>query len=571
MVIPRAATHNDYHHLRQASSGSALSALRSSTHNITRLMAFMLRCDRLWLPLWILACLMLATVFAPMLPSMIGSAQDIAILREAMSNPAMVAMCGIIYGESYTYGVMYAQFMLVFSALLVAAMNILFVVRHTRKDEEEGRLEMLVALPVGKNANLLATLTLSFAGNLLIALISGTIIAAFGVEGMGAFGSLLFGAALGVSGFIFAAITALITQVAASSRATLGIAFALLGATYLLRAVGDVAAGNVSVDAGVDAELFALISPFGLIERCHLFVDNHSWPLLVLFAASLVLAALAFILNAWRDSGAGLIAPCAGRAHASALLRGPWSLAWRLVRGTLIAWVLIVFIIAVAYGSVFGDMSLFYESNDLYRLMIGTAGVSGAADLMDPVVALLMLIMAVISAVPVVLVVVRLKSEEKRKRLELFYSGAVSRVYTLGGYALIALLLAFVLQLTTALGMWAAAWMSMDNPITLGLMLKTALNYLPAVLFMVGLAVFLVGALPQATVLTWLLLAYTFFAVYMGSLLGLPEWTTKLTPFGILPRYPVDDFEPTLAGVLCIVAIALAAIGLVAYRRRDLE
>jgi ABC-2 type transport system permease protein len=522
-------------------------------------MAFMLHRDRLWLPLWILGCFSLATFFAPLLPDMAGGEQEIAILREAMANPAMIAICGVIYGDTYTYGVMYSQFMLVFSAVLVAAMNILFVVRHTRKDEEEGRLEMLVALPVGRSASLLATLKLSFCLNLLIALLAGSTLAAFGVEDMGVAGSLLFGAALGACGLVFAAVTALIAQVAASSRATTGIAFALLGALYLLRAAGDVSA---------DAELCALISPFGLIERCHLFVDNHLWPLFVLLVASLALLACAFVLNARRDSGAGLIAPRTGRAHASTLLRGPWSLAWRLVRGTVIAWALIVFILAASYGSVFGDMTLFYESNDLYRLIIGT--MSDGESLMDPVISMLMLIMAVTSAVPVALVVFRLKSEEKRGRLEQFYSGAVSRTYTLAGYTLIALALAVVLQLLTALGMWSAAWYSMDDPISLELMLKTALNYLPAVLFIAGLAAFLVGVLPQATSFVWFLLVYTFFAVYLGSLIDLPEWLIRFTPFSALPRYPIESFEPAAALTLCAATLALTAIGLIAYRKRDL-
>jgi ABC-2 type transport system permease protein len=199
--------------------------------------------------------------------------------------------------------------------------------------------------------------------------------------------------------------------------------------------------------------------------------------------------------------------------------------------------------------------------------MIG--GMDGGTDLMDPVIAMLMLIMAAISAVPVALVVFRLKGEEGRGRLEHVYSGAVSRVRTLAGYTLIALLLAVVLQVLTALGMWGAAWYSMDEPISFGLMLGAALNYLPAVLSIAGLAAFLVGALPRATAFVWLLLVYTFFAVYLGSLIELPEWAVKLTPFNALARYPAEGFEPAPVVALCVATLALTTIALITYRRRD--
>ncbi|MDR2106277.1 MAG: hypothetical protein LBP24_02590 [Coriobacteriales bacterium] len=535
-------------------------------HNAVGLIGFILRRDRLWLVLWTLGCLTLATSFAPLLPEMVGDVQSMEVLRETMRNPAMVAICGIAYGDAYTWGVMYSQFMLIWSAVLVAAMNILFVVRHTRTDEEEGRLEILGALPVGRGANLLAVLAVAFGFDLVIALASGAGIAAFGIEDMGITGSLLFGAAIGACGLFFAVITALFAQLATTSRVSAGLSFTALGAAYLLRAAGDVGSGAGS-DAG--SELLSLISPLGLIERCHLFVDDRAWPLLALLAAVLVPAGAAFALNARRDSGAGLIAPRAGRARASVLLSGALGLAWRLTRGTVLAWVLVVFTLAASYGSIFGDMTSFFESNDLYRLMAGSLE-GGTGDLMDPILSMLALIMSAIAAVPAVLVVLRLKGEERRGRLEHLLSCAVPRTRLLAGYVLIAVLLAFVLQMMIALGTWSTAVMVMDDPIALGLMVKIALNYLPAVLFFVGLAALLVGAAPRASVLVWLLLGYSFLMVYVGSLLNLPTWAQEGTPFGVLPRYPVEATEPAVAIALCAGAAALTCIGLFAYRARNI-
>lgn len=76
-----------------------------------------------------------------------------------MRNPAVTAMFGHGYGlDNYTFGAIMAHQMLLFTALAVAIMSILTVIRHTRGDEDSGRIEMLRSLPVGRLSNLSATL-----------------------------------------------------------------------------------------------------------------------------------------------------------------------------------------------------------------------------------------------------------------------------------------------------------------------------------------------------------------------------------------------------------------------------
>jgi polyether ionophore transport system permease protein len=54
-----------------------------------------------------------------------------------------------------------------------------------------------------------------------------------------------------------------------------------------------------------------------------------------------------------------------------------------------------------------------------------------------------------------------------------------------------------------------------------------------------------------------------------AQLLSLPDWVVKLSPFKHVPAMPADDFAlgPLLA--LTAVAVALSAVGLVGFRRRD--
>src|SRR5690606_30753103 len=102
------------------------------------------------------------------------SEQERQVMAETMKNPAMTAMVGIGYGiDDYTIGAMMAHQMLLITAIVIGIMNILFVVRHTRADEEDGRIEMIRSLPVGRLSNLSGTIVVSLGMNIVIALLIG--------------------------------------------------------------------------------------------------------------------------------------------------------------------------------------------------------------------------------------------------------------------------------------------------------------------------------------------------------------------------------------------------------------
>ena len=95
-------------------------------------------------------------------------------MAETMRNPAMAAMVGRGYGlDNYTNGAMMAHQMLLFTGIAVAIMCILLVARHTRKDEEDGRIELIRSLPTVRLSSLNATLLVMLGVNVVIALLIG--------------------------------------------------------------------------------------------------------------------------------------------------------------------------------------------------------------------------------------------------------------------------------------------------------------------------------------------------------------------------------------------------------------
>ena len=92
---------------------------------------------------------------------------------------------------------------------------------------------------------------------------------------------------------------------------------------------------------------------------------------------------------------------------------------------------------------------------------------------------------------------------------------------------------------------------------------------MPVVWVMIGVAAALAGALPRFAPFSWGVLLVTFLVAEIGPLTDIPSWVLDLSPFTHLSPLPAGDFQPLSAMVLTVVAVALAAVGFAAYRRRD--
>ncbi|MGE5290891.1 MAG: TetR family transcriptional regulator [Micromonosporaceae bacterium] len=97
----------------------------------------------------------------------------------------------------------------------------------------------------------------------------------------------------------------------------------------------------------------AWLSPIGWAQRLRPYAGERWWTLPLAVAATAALTAAAAALSARRDLGAGLLpARADGPATATAALRSPLALAWRLHRGTLIIWTACLALIGLVMGGV---------------------------------------------------------------------------------------------------------------------------------------------------------------------------------------------------------------------------
>lgn len=517
-----------------------------------------LRKDRIRIPIWIISIVLLTVLVAAVLPDLYSTGAERQTMAETMKNPAITVMLGPGYGlDNYDDGAMMAHFMLVFTALAVGIMSILLTIRHTREDEEEGRIEMIRSLPVGPLSTLTATVLIMIIVNIVLALITALGLYLLDLESMDLNGSLLYGASLGAIGIFFATITGLFAQLSSNTRSTIGYSFSFLIIAYIVRGVGD-----------VENELLSLISPLGLILRTEVYVNNYWWPVFMTLGLSVSVFILALYLNSIRDLGAGFIPAKPGRRKASYFLLSPLGLSLRLQRTTIISWTLGMLILGMSYGSILGDLEGFLDSSGMIQQMIPD---SSSYNLTERFITMLMTILSILGAIPVLMYVLKLRSEEKRNRTGNLLDKSVSRNNILFSYTLIALISAPIIQLMSVLGLWSAAIFVMEDVISLNILLESGFAHLPAIWIMVGLAVFLIGFIPKLTGLTWLYLGYSFYVIYLGEMLQVPEWMTKITPFGHVPQIPIEDLNIENILVLTLIAIALIIAGFIGYNRRDIE
>lgn len=532
--------------------------IRLSHCGTLRLSRFILKRDWLNILIWLVGLTFFTVLVPAVLGNMFETDLERQVMAETMSNPAMAAMMGIVYGaDNYTTGAMTSNFMLVFLCIGAAVMNIFFVVRHTRRDEESGRAEVIHSLPVGKLSNLASAMLIAFLMNLALALISGFSLFIIGDQSMTLNGSLLFGAAMGMSGLFFAAASAAIAQLTQSARTAAAFSLGFMGLMYLLRAAGD-----------LFSEPLACISPLGLLLRTQAFVNNYWWPVFAVSGITLIVATAAFCLNAVRDLGEGLIPSRPGRSRASKALLSPAGLSLRLLRTPIIAWLFIVFALGAAYGSILGELEAFLSSSELLKAMF--AG-NDELPLAEQFITTILSMTAIIGSVPVITFALKIQSEEKHNRLEHLLGRAVSRTKIMGGYIIIAFASSILIFFLAASGFWISARVVMDNPISLWTFLGGQMTYLPAVWVMTGLTFLLIGFIPKAANAVWGYLGYSFFILYFGDILQLPVWIRKLTPYGFISKYPVESINWLSFAILCVIAAVLTATGIIGYRKRDMQ
>ncbi len=482
------------------------------------------------------------------------------MIVETLQNPAMASMIGPYFGEEgvYDLGAIFSAEMSLMTMAVVATMAILAVTRHTRKDEEVGRFEMIRSFPVGKSTVLMATIIVYTLVSLLVGLVCGLSLILSGLEGVNFNGAMIFGLCLSMAGIFFVSITSVFAQLSQSSRGAVGYSFALLGASYILRGLGDISGNWLSY-----------LPPFGMLLNSQSLVENIWWPILIVMVITAIFGITALKLNHIRDLDASFIPARKGKKNASVFLRGIFTLAFKNQRTALVSWVIAMFVLGASYGSVLGSIEEFFSGNELYQQLVSSIG--GTGSLVDRFIVMLYAVVAIVAVIPTLQVVNKLRYEESHGRIEPVLARPVSRNRLIISYLILAMSVSMVMTLSGVLGLYIAGAQVTTVPLVLSNMILAVMAYLPAAWIFIGVSILILGVAPGLIKMVWVYLGFGFASIYFGGILKLPDWVVKLSPFGHVQRLPVEEYNITSGIGMVVLFGVLVAIGSLMYRSRDLN
>ncbi|MBU7597948.1 ABC transporter permease [Streptomyces sp. P38-E01] len=523
------------------------------------LLRFMVRRDRVRLPAWTIGLSLLMAYFATALETLAKTPEDLEGLTAFSESPAGALLGGPGFGfdaltiEKFLVG-QYGLYLLVGAGL----MGILTVTRHTRAEERAGRTELVRAYVAGRHAPLTAALLLTA---LMAVTVAALITAVLSGRGYDAVGSLLFGAGVGSSALVFAGAAAITNQVTEYPRAAAGMSGVVLGAAFMLRGLGDMAATQ-----GFGPSWLVWLSPIGWSQQTAPYVLDRWWPLVASLLCTAATAATAYALSTRRDLAAGLLPPRPGPPHAARWLRGPLSLAFRLQRAGLIGWSAALVVAGIGYGSFTQPLLDGFE--DAPEDLVAVLG--GAQDMLAGYLGLMGLMMALIVGVFAVLAVQSLRAEEADGRTEPVLAAAVSRPAWLGAHLAVTGLAVPWLLLVAGAGTGIGAAASTGDPSLIGELVVGHLAHTPAVWLVLALAALLYAAAPPSLPAVWAVLGHAALVAFFATVLDIPGVAVRLSPFEHIGAYPSEGVNVLAGLVLTALATLIATAATACFRRRDL-
>ncbi|WP_202912716.1 ABC transporter permease [Tetragenococcus halophilus] len=438
-----------------------------------------------------------------------------------------------------------------------APLVILHVINHTRKEEDLGLTELVRSFQVGRQANSLATIIeIVLINGLLMLFISGVMLS-FNVDSISLEGIFIFGASIAMAGILGGAVALIMAQLLPNSSGTIGASLGIMGLLYIIRAGTDVSNANLS-----------LFNPLSWSYLTYPFTENN-WSFIIYSALfSFVAVFIAFILEGKRDMDRGYLPEKEGRAHAKKSLLSVHGLFSKINKGMIISWLIAFVVMGVAYGSIYGDMNSFIESNELIQQMFTASNTT----LEESFTSTIMLVMIFLVAILPISIVNKLFTVEKQQYLSQLFSTKISRAQFYWTTVSLAVFSSLIGILLAAAGLGSTAIISMNNSSTMDLVdfLAAGFNFFPATLFYTGLSCLLLGWVPKWGKVVYIYLGYSFVLSYFGNIVDLPDWFFNTSVENWLAHLPTDDFDLSVFLIISFLSLLLIFSGFLGYKRRDL-
>lgn len=476
---------------------------------------------------------------------------EIRSYADALAGGSLYAINGKVEGIDSLGGIIQDEFAFI-AAFLLPLLGISLIAGSTRREEEEGRLELLLSGQVGRRSPLIAALLIAVG-------VIWTLIVAFSavlaLSGVPLAASILYAVSLGGLVFVFVGVSAVIAQITLHSRWVYFGSFAVLLVSYVLRGIGD-----------VNGSWLTWLSPLGWQEKTAPTGDQRWWVLAIPIVVGAALAAIAVHQAGRRDLGSALIRAGTGAPRATRRLRSPLGFAFWLHSQSMIGWLIGSVVLGLMMGSLSQQVIDAMESNPTIAEVMGADG----GPIVDGFTAVIQLYLAIIAIAYLVQAIGILRHEERAQRLEVRLAGTLSRTSWLTAHTAVILVGLIVIVAVSSVVFGIASAVSTGESGQVMELLRAGLAYLPAELMFAGLALFLFGMAPRFFILSWGFFAPATFIALLGPGLKLSHWLLDLSPTTHVGNPPLGTVSTLALIVMAAIACALLAAGFTGFRARDI-
>jgi ABC-2 type transport system permease protein len=448
--------------------------------------------------------------------------------------------------------------------MMVGAMwAFLLSTKTLRGEEVSGRWELLLSGQTSARratANALVGLAASVAVLYVVTAITFVATGMMRGANFSVQGSCFFALAAVCGAAMFMAVGALTSQLMATRSGAAGLAAAVFGVSYLLRAVGDTTSYTWLTD----------VSPLGWVEKLQpLFGSDPVW-LFPIAGLTVAASLLAIYLAGKRDLGASIIADREQAKPHTLLLGSPLGAAFRLTRASTFSWVIVIAFMSWFFGYLTKSAEQAVTSSGTIAKGVSrltqTTQTPGASLFLG----VIFLMITTVAMCYVASAVGRIRQDEADGYLDNYLVRAVSRMGWLRGRIALVLTVIIVLSVLSGIGAWSGE-ASQQIGLSFHVMLMAGLNLIAPSVFVLGVAIASLAVVPRATTtVAFGAIVWSFLVQLLSSGISLSHWVLDTSVLHHVNLAPAVDPNWQSASVLAALGIALCIFGAFVFNTRDL-
>jgi ABC-2 type transport system permease protein len=439
-------------------------------------------------------------------------------------------------------------------AVIAAVWGILTAVA-LRGEEDAGRAETILALPVSRARLLAASLeAIAVQAVALVGLLFGGLVAAGLPVGSSAFLAIAVGSVIPV----FVGVGAVASQLASTRRRAVELSAGCLTLAFAARVVADTVGG---------LSWLRWLSPLGWVEQLRAFAHPVPAVLVLPAAAAGLLLAAAVRLARQRDLGTGMLGTSDSRSPRRWGLRSQVGFAVRSELPALTAWLAGIGSFALIIGIISKSVTAAGISPALRRELarVGSGSITTPAGYLGFVFLIFVLVLSLFACAQIAAI----RGEELEGRLETMLSGALSRGRWLTARLTVAAAAAAMLALAAGTLAWVGARAG-GVDVSLAQLLLAATNCFAVSALFIGAGALAYTLTPRGgAAIAYALVTATFLWQLFGSVLGAPAWLIDLSPFAHLGLAPARPFRAGPVAVMLAIGVVTAIGAAVQLTRRD--